>query len=153
MTKRIGVVVCAISAAIAIGWAVPQVRGAEDIKEQIAAANAGFIAAFGASDAKAVAACYTADGQVFPTGTGIVSGAAAIEAFWGGMMGGPVKTLKLITTEAEQHGDTAIEVGRVELFDAAGEIADTLKYIVIWKRIDGQWKMHRDIFNSNSPAS
>ena len=52
-----------------------------------------------------------------------------------------------------KHGDTAIEVGRAELFDAAGEIADTLKYIVIWKRVDGKWKLHRDIFNSITPAS
>jgi ketosteroid isomerase-like protein len=28
---------------------------------------------------------------------------------------------------------------------------DKGKYIVIWKQEDGQWKLHRDIFNSSMP--
>ncbi len=142
----------AIAVAIVLGWATPQVRSAEDIEAQIEAANATMCAAFGASDATAVAACYTTDAQVFPTGMDIVSGTAAIEAFWKGAMAGPAKTLTLTTTEVEQHGDTVIEVGQAEFFGADGQSLDTAKYIVIWKRIDGTWKLHRDIFNSNSPV-
>jgi ketosteroid isomerase-like protein len=29
---------------------------------------------------------------------------------------------------------------------------DQGKYIVIWKQDGGQWKLHRDIFNSSLPA-
>ena len=116
-------------------------------------ANTTFCTAFAASDEIALAACYTPDAQVFPTGMDIVSGTSAIEAFWKGAMGGPAKTLTLTTTETEQHGDTAIEVGRAEFFDAKGQTLDKAKYIVIWKRVDKKWKLHRDIFNSNTPVN
>ena len=132
MFKWTACAVGVIATAIVLGWAAPQVRSAEDIKGQIEAANLVFCAAFAASDATALAACYTPDAQVFPTGMDVVSGTAAIEAFWKGAMGGPVKKLALITIEAEQHGDTAIEVGRAEFFGATGEILDTAKFIVIW---------------------
>jgi hypothetical protein len=33
-----------------------------------------------------------------------------------------------------------------------GSILDTGKYIVIWKRENGAWKWHRDIWNSSRPA-
>ena len=26
------------------------------------------------------------------------------------------------------------------------------KYMIIWRREEGQWKLHRDIFNSSMPA-
>jgi len=28
---------------------------------------------------------------------------------------------------------------------------DKGKYIVIWKKVDGEWKYYRDIFNSDLP--
>ncbi len=150
MLKWMGYAMSVIAAAVILGWAVPLVRGAEDIKGQIEAANTVFCAAFAASDETAVTACYTPGAQVFPTGMDIVSGTIAIEAFWKGVMGGPAKALTLITTEVEQHGDTAIEVGRAEFLGASGQLLDTAKYIVIWKRVGDKWKLHRDIFNSNT---
>jgi len=33
-----------------------------------------------------------------------------------------------------------------------GYVLDKGKYIVIWKQEEGQWKLHRDIFNSSMPA-
>jgi hypothetical protein len=34
--------------------------------------------------------------------------------------------------------------------NAAGN-GDTGKYIVVWKRQDGVWKLHADIWNSDAP--
>jgi hypothetical protein len=31
----------------------------------------------------------------------------------------------------------------------AGDLIDRGKYIVIWKLIQGEWKLHRDIWNSS----
>lgn len=136
-----------------LAWAAPQVRGAQDIEGLINDANAALSAAVAAGDATAAAACYTADGQVLAPGMDIVRGIPAVEAFWKGMMSGPVKALTLTSIEVEQHGDTVIEVGYAKMFDAEKKLVDTAKYIVIWKRIDGKWKLHRDMFNSNTPPS
>ena len=63
-----------------------------------------------------------------------------------------IKSVKLEIVEVEGHGDTAIEVGKYTLQGLGRKPLDTGKYIVIWKQVDGQWKLHRDIFNSSMPA-
>lgn len=58
--------------------------------------------------------------------------------------------MTLETRELDELGETAIEgVGQGELFDENGTRLDQLKYIVVWKRIDGSWKLHRDMFSTN----
>jgi len=48
-------------------------------------------------------------------------------------------------------GDTVFEVGKYTLFGEGDQVLDNGKYIVIWKKDGEQWKLHRDIFNSNMP--
>jgi ketosteroid isomerase-like protein len=33
-----------------------------------------------------------------------------------------------------------------------GQVIDNGKYVVLWRREAGQWKLHRDIWNSSQPA-
>jgi len=60
-----------------------------------------------------------------------------------------IKNARLDIVEVEQHGDTAIDIGKYTMSDADDQVMDTGKYVVIWKHEDGTWKMHRDIFNSS----
>ena len=60
-----------------------------------------------------------------------------------------VKSIKLDIIEVEQHGDTAIEMSRYTLRSADGQVIDQGKGVVIWKYVDGAWRMHRDIWNSS----
>jgi ketosteroid isomerase-like protein len=60
-----------------------------------------------------------------------------------------IKTVRLETVEAEEHGNTAIDIGKYTLSGEAGNVMDRGKYIVILKQEGGQWKLHRDIFNSS----
>jgi ketosteroid isomerase-like protein len=123
------------------------------IRETMEAANAKFTSLFSRGDAAAMAAAYTEGGQVLPPNSDVVTGNQAIQAFWQGLMDTGVKGVQLETVEAEGEGPTAYEVGRFTLSDASGEMIDTGKYVVIWKQQGGQWKLHRDIFNSSRPAS
>jgi len=63
-----------------------------------------------------------------------------------------IKSARLETVEAEGHGDTAIEIGKYTLSWEAGNVMDRGKYVVIWKQEGGQWKLHRDIWNSSLSA-
>jgi ketosteroid isomerase-like protein len=38
------------------------------------------------------------------------------------------------------------------LLVANGSVADAGKYIVIWKKDGGTWKLHRDIWTTSPPA-
>jgi len=123
----------------------------EKIHDAIAAANDEFMAVFGRGDAAGLAALYTADGQLLPPNMDAMVGQAAIQAFWQGAMDMGIQSAQLEIVEVEGHGDTAIEVSKYTL-GAGGQVLDRGKYIVIWKREGGQWKLHRDIFNSSMPA-
>jgi uncharacterized protein (TIGR02246 family) len=122
-------------------------------KAAIEAANARFSADFAKGDAAAVAAHYTVGGQAFPPNGGVARGREAIAKLWKGAMDSGVKGVKLTVVEVEAHGDTAHEVGTYALVGEGEKTLDTGKYIVIWKREGGQWKIHRDIWNTSMPAT
>ena len=120
-----------------------------ELSAAIDTANERLTEKFGRADAAGVAQFYTGDGQLLPGGRDVVTGHVAIEAFWGGVMGMGITSLRLETVELEDHGDTAIEVGRYVLGMADGEAADEGKYLVIWKNQAGTWKLHRDIWTTS----
>lgn len=123
--------------------------GADDVRSAIQAANRSWEAAAARGDGAAVAALYTADAQLLPPGGDVVSGTAAIAAFWQAVFDSGVKGVSLVDVEVEGHGDTAHEVGALELRDADAKVLDRGKYIVLWKKQGGAWKLHRDIWNSS----
>ena len=124
---------------------------ADATRDGIVASNTQFSAAVAKGDAAAVAALYTTDGMVMPAGSDNVKGAAAIQKFWAGAMGSGIAAAKLNTIEVFGRGANATEVGEYELLDKAGKSLDHGKYIVIWRREDGKWKLHRDMFSTNIP--
>jgi len=121
--------------------------------EAIAAAYEKFVDAVARGDADAITALYTEDARILPPGGDIVSGRAALPAFWAAMLGMGIKRCSFDTLEVEEHGDAAIEIGRVTLYADGDVQIDTPKYLVVWKREDGKWRMHRDIFNSDQPPA
>lgn len=120
-----------------------------DLHAAIRRADDAFESTFARGDAAGMARLYTDEGMLLPTGSGFVRGPAAIQAFWQGAMDMGVEQAKLDIEEVEEHGETAIEVGRYTLSGAGGLVMDQGKYIVIWKREAGTWKLHRDIWNSS----
>jgi len=119
---------------------------------QIAHNNGAFMTAFERVDSAAVAAVYTENAQILPPNFPVMTGKPAIQSFWQGAMDMGVAKAELKTIEFEEHGDTAWEVGEGTLKTKDGQIIDVAKYIVIWKREQGVWKWHRDIWNSSQPA-
>lgn len=124
-------------------------RGARAIIEE---AVGTFSALVAKGDAAGLAAMYATGAQVFPPNSDIVSGAAGIQAFWQGVMDAGIKGAKLTTLDVTVQGDLAAEVGTYEMSGADGKVVDSGKYVVVWKRERGRWKLHRDIWNTSMPA-
>ena len=124
---------------------------AQEPRASIEAGNRQWEAAVAKGDGAAVAALYTANGQLLPAGSEVVTGTAAIQKFWQGVMDSGIRGAKLTTLEVEGHGDSAHEVGQYELRDQGGKVLDKGKYVVIWKREGGRWKLHRDIWTTSQP--
>jgi ketosteroid isomerase-like protein len=122
---------------------------ATDIHAAIRATDDIFEATFAKGDSASLGNLYTDEALVMPTGAESAKGKAAISAFWQGAMDMGIKTATLEIQELEQHGDTVIDVGLYTLKSADDAVLDQGKYIVVWKNEDGNWKIHRDIFNSS----
>ncbi len=119
---------------------------------EIAVVNGKLSAAVANGDAAAAATFYTENGQFLAPNMDFLRGRAAIQQFFQGALDMGVKELKLETLEIETFGDTAFEVGTYELLAEGGAQADSGKFIVIWKKVDGQWRLHRDMISTSLPA-
>lgn len=122
---------------------------ADGVRSAIEAANKKWEAAASRSDGPGVAALYTASGQLLPAQSDFVSGTEAISQFWQAVFNSGIKEVSFTTVEVEGHGNTAHEVGKYELRGADGKVLDHGKYVVIWKKEGGSWKLHRDIWTTS----
>ena len=121
------------------------------VKAAIDASNKKFSEALAAGNAAGVAALHTEDAVLMPPNTEAVKGRPAIEKLFMAFVAAGIKGVTLTSQEVEAHGDTATELGAYSIKDATGKEIDRGKYIVLWKRVKGEWKLHRDIWNSNMP--
>ena len=122
------------------------------LNDEIKSANRNFMETFGRGDAEGMGKLYTNNGQLLPANSDFITGTEGIQTFWQAVMDMGIKTAELETVELEGHGDTAIDIGRYTLGGDGGQVLDKGKYVVIWKQEGGQWKLHRDIWNTSMPA-
>ena len=121
-------------------------------RDGILETNQHFMTSFAAQDAADLVALYTDDAQLFPPHSDVIEGADHITAFWQGGFDMGLAGARLETIEVDNEGDTAIEVGRYTLMASDGSVADEGKYLVVWKRIEDRWFIHRDMWNTSRPA-
>jgi ketosteroid isomerase-like protein len=124
----------------------------DSVKQAILDGNAKLMKAFG-SDAQLIASLYTQGGQLMPAGSEAIEGHAEIAKFWQSVFDAGIVGVTLETTEVSFMGDTAAEVGKLELRDKEEKVVDKGKYVVVWKLVDSTWKLHRDIWTSNVPPA
>ena len=122
---------------------------AGDLKDTIMAADAAWSAAFAKGDAKGVAAIYSANGQILAEGSDPVTGTAALTKFIQGVLDEGATLVPLTTLEVVGQGRYATEVGSYVIKDKSGKEIDHGKYMELWRLEKGEWKLHRDIFNSS----
>jgi ketosteroid isomerase-like protein len=115
---------------------------------EISAAQQRFLRMFAANDLQGIGDCYTEDAQMLVANMDAIRGRAAIRAVFKftAVRG---HTLEFQTQELDLAGETAIEVGSYLRRRADGSLFDRGKYMVIWKRVAGEWKIHRDMFSTS----
>jgi uncharacterized protein (TIGR02246 family) len=117
-------------------------------KARIEAVNAKWMELFNKGDFDGIAQLYTVDAIAFPPGSAIVRGRAAIGAMWKGMAA-QVGNPKVTTLEVARLGPaTAREIGTFSLTTKGPSPKEVSgKYLVVWKRVRGQWQLAADIWN------
>lgn len=125
----------------------------DSVKTAIAASNKVFGESFATGDSTAFANCYTSDACINVTGMPRMCGTQALTAFFNGGYKMGMRGLKITTEEVMGGKEAVVETGKYEVFMANNVSADKGKFIVVWKEVDGKWKMFRDIWNSDMPAA
>lgn len=140
--------VCA--AAFAVNPKPPQ---AADAEKAIAAMNANYVAATNSGDVARLVTMYDTNAVLMPQGAPPQRGIDAIRAYWTAFLRNGSVKIALTTESVTQSCDLASETGAYDVTltppNGTPAIHDTGKYVVTWRRINGQWKAISDIFNSN----
>ncbi len=105
------------------------------------------------SDAAGVAQCYTMDAEFMPPNQTLIAGRANIETALAGYIQQGFTQYKVTSTTVWGHIDVVGVQGSYTLSQQGGKNMDTGKTIQLWKQEDGVWKIFRDCFNSDLPAT
>ena len=119
-------------------------------KDKILEAVRNFSKAYMNGDYETIANSYTTDAKIFPNNADIISGREAIKERWMQWTGSKTLHHEIQPKEIKFFGDYAHDYGyyegKTERKD--GEVSEWKgKYVVIWKKEDGNWKMYLDIWN------
>jgi uncharacterized protein (TIGR02246 family) len=106
-------------------------------------------------DAPRVASIFTSDAKLMVPGFESVTGREAIKQFWrAGLSSGILKGIILTPTDLTGEADSLLaETGTVTTLDADGKEKDRNRYLIVWKREQSEWRIHRDIINAELSAA
>ena len=125
-----------------------------EVWQAIEAITEQYADAFKRGDAAAIAALYTEEAKVLPPNGPTIVGREAILNFYQGAIDAcDCNDFQLTTLEVGVARDLAYEIGEyATIHPVEGEtIRRQGKYVYIWKRENGEWKLDVDIFNSSPP--
>ncbi len=123
-----------------------------DDQAALEALNAEWGACASAGNVEGVVALYTSDATLVWPDAPAMQGTDAIRAAYTGMLAAPGVWIRFTPTTVTFSGDLAADFGVVELRMPPTAPMQTAKYLVVWKKVDGAWKVFYDAWNSNAPA-
>ena len=114
--------------------------------------NAKFNEEIKRGDSVALASHYSPEALLMFSNSEPIKGKDIISA-WGGVIRSGVKELNLATTDLTGNAELLAETGTYEMKGNNNAVVDKGKYVVVWKQENGEWKLYRDIGNTNMPAA
>jgi uncharacterized protein (TIGR02246 family) len=127
---------------------------AGDAENAIRRMDADFNASIAAGSVDGMMKIYADNAVLMPPNTPVMRGRDAIRQYWTAVIGSGKVEATVTADDITQSCDMATEIGHYNLaISPAGgaPMRDTGKYVITWRRIDGQWRAVADIFNSDLP--
>ena len=123
----------------------------EVAKTEIDAANLEFVKLFNTSDSVGLANMFTIDGKSMEPNEPSFNGRREIQRHYAIVMKAGNNKLGLVTTGLWGDEQMLAEEGIYTFMDKNEKVLDKGKYIVLWKKEEGNWKLFRDCYNSDMP--
>jgi ketosteroid isomerase-like protein len=114
-------------------------------------ATARWMESFNTGNAEALAALYAEDAVVAPPNAPAIFGRDAIRADHQEQFATVGIAIELEDLEFVIKGDLGYKAGRYRVRTEDDTLIDRGKYLEVWRKIDGTWLIHRDIYNSSLP--
>jgi uncharacterized protein (TIGR02246 family) len=125
--------------------------------DDIQRAQDALAAAITAQDAVRASEQYTLDARLMAHGLPTFQGRDAIKAFFEQAGAKGIASARFTTQEVEGGPEQATEIGQYELFakgpDGALFGVQQGRYFIAWRKEDGAWRIHRDMFNLAAEVS
>lgn len=98
---------------------------------------------------------YTENACLLAPGAAAICGRAALARdFSDTYAAGKIRGVQFTTREVYGAGSRyVVEEGGWQVFDTSGKALDNGKYLKVWEKTSGGWKIFRDIFNSDHSGS
>ena len=120
-------------------------------KAEIKAAKKNFMALVAAGDSIGLANAFTINAKFMSPGAPSVVGRANIQTAISNMIISGITGVDLKLENIYGTENLIAEEGKLTIFAGDNPVA-VEKYMVLWKKEDGKWKLFRDIFNSILPT-
>jgi ketosteroid isomerase-like protein len=124
-------------------------------REAIRDADRRWVGAETAKNIDAIVAFYAADAVEMADNTPLIRGRDAIRQWYETWLtpAGVSMTFASDTVVVAASGDLAYDVGTYHFrtVGRTGNVDDVGKYLTVWKKVDGEWKVAVDMGNSDLP--
>jgi ketosteroid isomerase-like protein len=74
----------------------------------------------------------------------VIAGASAIRANLEQSVKLGIRDLRHIDREVYGNGSTVVEITQSVAYDKAGKELVTLRYMTLWQKAEGRWRIHRE---------
>jgi ketosteroid isomerase-like protein len=113
--------------------------------------------ATGKKDVAAMVSFYAADGSIYPPNSPVATGQEKVKNIWSSWFGIPGFSISWAPTGVgvSKGGDLGWTAGTYQLSMIGPDgksLSDKGKYVAVWKKVGGKWKVVHDIFNTDLPA-
>jgi ketosteroid isomerase-like protein len=108
--------------------------------------------AFNATDAVKLASLYTEMATLMPPNERAVKGRIAIQAWFQAALG-RLGQIQISPIRSSILGAEAFQVGNFKITPKDGSSPRAFKYVLILNRVEAQWQIAYDIWNSEQPTS
>ena len=118
-------------------------------RKEIEADNTKFMDDVKKNDTNALAGYYHSEGRLMLSNGPSLAG-KDISSGWGSFARTGGRELRVTTEDVVGNEDLLVETGAYEMLGDNNVSIDKGKYVVVWKKENGKWKIFRDIANSNN---
>jgi ketosteroid isomerase-like protein len=106
----------------------------------------------GSLDSAAMVNIFTSDARILPPGADPVIGRPAIEALTALYMTMGITEFREETTAFYGNDEMLVDEGTYIFVYGEGLTTERGKYVNIWRREGGEWKIHSNMWNTNAPS-